>query len=377
MAAVDLEQVCKTYANGVQALRALSLHVEAGELFVLLGPSGCGKTTTLRLIAGLETPTSGAIRLGGRDMVHVPPHERDVAMLFQSAALYPHLSVDDNLAFGFRLRYNTLSLWSRRGNARELEHRVSEAVELLGLEGLLDRTPAELSGGERQRVALGRALVRRSAVFLFDEPLAHVDTPLRVRMRQDLRDLQRRLRVTTIYVTHDHVEALALGDRIGVMKEGTLQQVGSREAIYEQPANRFVAGFVGSPPMNLLSGRLMNRDDGLCFQTEQFTLCLPSEKQAPWSVLAGRGLVLGIRPEDIALGSGSDKALHLQVALLECMGSETWVTLPAGTSRLIARLQGGRQLKVGEDVTVSMNWDRVHLFDEATGARLHGSAGRG
>ena len=278
MAEVALKGVGKQYANGVQAVEGLDLVVADGELVVLVGPSGCGKTTTLRLIAGLEAPSAGLVRIGGSVVNGEPPNRRDVAMVFQRPALYPHLSVQANLGFGLKLRQGW---WF---GAPERRHRVEEVARALGLEDLLDRRPAELSGGQQQRVALGRALVRRPAVFLLDEPLAGLDAPLRLEMRRELHLLHRRLRATMIYVTHDQEEALTLGDRVVVLDRGRPQQSDRPAALYERPANRFVAAFLGWPPLSLLDGRLVEEDGRLCLVGDGEKLPVPGE----WRRFAGR-----------------------------------------------------------------------------------------
>jgi multiple sugar transport system ATP-binding protein len=369
MAEVSLEHVGKTYPGGVQALADLNLRVVDGELLVLLGPSGCGKTTTLRLIAGLEPPTSGTIRIGGRDVTALPPHRRDVAMVFQRPALYPHLSVRDNLLFGLKMRrFRGLG----RGEARR---RVDEVAELLGLAGVLSRRPAELSGGQQQRVALGRALVRRPAVFLLDEPLGQLDTPLRLEMRRELHLLQRRLRATMICVTHDQDEAMALGERVAVLDRGCLQQADRLAVLYEQPANRFVAGFLGSPPINLLDGQLTLADGALSFRWRGGTLEVPTHRQPDWQGFTGRPVTLGLRPE--ALGPPREGSAGIrftaEVALVERLGPVSLVTLAHGDATLAARLEGECPWREGERVAVELALGQAHLFDQATGRALsHG-----
>jgi ABC-type sugar transport system ATPase subunit len=369
MAEVVLEHVSKTYPGGVSALVDLDLRVADGELLVLLGPSGCGKTTTLRLIAGLEPPTSGTIRIGGRDVTRLPPHRRDVAMVFQRPALYPNLSVRDNLLFGLRMR-------GFRGLSRgEAQRRLAEVAELLGLGGVLSRRPAELSGGQQQRLALGRALVRRPAAFLLDEPLGQLDTPLRLEMRRELHLLQRRLRATMIFVTHDQDEAMALGERVAVLDRGSLQQVDRPAVLYEQPANRFVAGFLGDPPINLLDGQLAQANGELNFQWRGGTLPVPPLRWQDWQGFTGRPVTLGLRPEAIGPPHNVSAAVRftMEVALVERLGPVSLVTLAHGDATLTARLEGQCPWREGERVAVELALGQAHLFDQATGVALsHG-----
>jgi multiple sugar transport system ATP-binding protein len=368
MGEVALERVGKTYPNGIRAVHDLSLAISNGELVVLVGPSGCGKTTTLRLIAGLETPTDGLVRIAGRVVNGVPPHRRDVAMAFQRPALYPHLTVRQNLAFSLTLRRS----WFSRRPAVEAE-RVRQVAELLDLAGVLERRPGELSGGQQQRVALGRALVRQPAVFLLDEPLSHLDARLRLEMRRELHLLHCRLRTTMVYVTHDQDEAMALGDRVAVLDRGEVQQVGPPRELYERPANRFVAGFLGWPPMNLLDGRLVEKEGGLRF------VCGPFDWPAPnaWRETAGGEVTVGIRPEHVRLRGAdpNDGMAVLEVRLVERLGPVSLVTLQRGGLALTARLEGA--LPVGEQVAagVEIPLARAHLFDRTTGRVLsHGGA---
>jgi multiple sugar transport system ATP-binding protein len=367
MAEVALEHVSKHYAPGVAALDDLTLTVADGELVVLVGPSGCGKTTTLRLIAGLETLTSGTIRIGGKLVSDLPPRLRDVALVFQRPTLYPHLNVGDNLAFGVRLREGgTLTRWLRRGSTsdEDLAKRVRETAELLGLSDLLRRRPSQLSGGQQQRVALGRALVRRPAVFLLDEPLSNLDPSLRHEMRRELHLLQRRLRATMVYVTHDQVEAMTLGDRVVVLDRGKVQQVGRPLDLYERPANRFVAGFIGWPPMNFLDGRLVRHDGGSALAVGGRELPLPG---ASGAYNEGE-ITAGIRPEHLTVGE--ENGWPMEVVLVEPLGSATLVTLGWDGLQLLA-LAGGRPsfserqaFKVGIDVK------HLYLFDRSSGRAL-------
>jgi ABC-type sugar transport system ATPase subunit len=339
MAGIRLENLTKHWPGGGVAAEEISLTIGEGELAVLVGPSGCGKSTTLRMIAGLTSPTSGRILIGGEDVTDLPPRRRDVAMVFQSYALYPHLTVAGNLAFGLRMRGVP---------RREREARVRETAELLGLTDLLAARPARLSGGQRQRVALGRAIVRKPRAFLLDEPLSNLDATLRVRMRAEIARLHRELGVTMVYVTHDQEEAMTLADRVAVMDRGRIQQVDPPLTVYRRPANRFVAGFIGSPAMNEIPARVMRGE-------------------------AGTGLVLGVRPQDLRVTDG-DGDLPAVVDVVEPLGSEVLVHLEAevdGRRRELRLLdRTGRSFKEGERLQVELPRDRLHLFDEATGERI-------
>jgi multiple sugar transport system ATP-binding protein len=376
MAEVGLERVAKTYANGVLALHDVTLHAADGELLVLVGPSGCGKTTLLRLIAGLETLTRGHVRLDGRVIDRLAPHRRDVAMVFQRPALYPHLSVRDNLAFGLDLRRpwgERLRGWFRRnGTVDERDKRVREAAELLELTDVLERRPAELSGGQQQRVALGRALVRRPAVFLLDEPLSNLDARLRLEMRRQLHLLHRRLRVTMIYVTHDQDEAMSLGDRVAVLHRGALHQVDRPAILYEKPANRFVAGFLGWPPMNLLDGQVVETDGLLFLVGEGACLTLVGPRQAEWRRFNNKEVTLGIRPEHLRFGTDrdGDTRLAMEVRLIETMGPTCLVTLQRGGWTLTVRHERGTVPLEGTTVEVGFAFEQAHLFDRESGIAL-------
>ena len=335
MASVQLEQVQKTYPNGHVAAQGLDLEIADGEFMVLVGPSGCGKSTALRMIAGLETPTGGRIMIGDREVTTLPPQERDIAMVFQTYALYPHMTVRENLAFGLRMR----------GVAREsIDRRVEEAARALALEPVLDRKPAQLSGGQRQRVALGRAIVREPKVFLFDEPLSNLDAKLRVETRAELARLHRRLRATVVYVTHDQEEAMTLGGRVAVMRDGFLQQVAPPMELYRYPANQFVAGFVGSPAMNFLPGA-----------------------EVPRTLLAA-GATLGVRPHDITIvapGAGDEDAW---VELVESRGSEllVYLCLRGNNQGPAIRVVAPPETEVTPERMVGLRFDRerLHWFDE-------------
>jgi multiple sugar transport system ATP-binding protein len=381
MAEVALEHVGKHFAPGVAALDDLTLTVGDGELLVLVGPSGCGKTTTLRLIAGLETLTTGTIRIGGRVVSDLPPRLRDVALVFQRPTLYPHLNVADNLAFGVRLREGgVLGRWIGRlrgappaadGNA-DLGKRVRETAELLGLTDLLGRRPTQLSGGQQQRVALGRALVRRPAVFLLDEPLSNLDPTLRHEMRRELHLLQRRLRATMVYVTHDQVEAMTLGDRVVVLDRGRVQQAGRPLDLYERPANRFVAGFLGWPPMNFFDGRMVRRDGGgMVLVAGGRELPLSAETFGPLVAYNGGDVTVGIRPESVKVGEGIGRpGWVMDVLLVEPLGSATLVTLGRDGWQLLALAGGRPALRERQSVEVGLDVRHLHLFDRSSGAAL-------
>jgi multiple sugar transport system ATP-binding protein len=363
MAGVVLEQVGKTYSGGIAAVRAVNLRIEDGEFVALVGPSGSGKTTLLRLIAGLETPTRGRIHIGERIVNDIPPHRRDVAMVFQRPALYPHLSVRANLAFGLALRATDVA---------ERRQRVAEVAALLELESVLERRPATLSGGQQQRVALGRALVRQPAVFLLDEPLSNLDARLRLEMRRELHLLHRRLRATMIYVTHDQDEAMTLGERVVVLDQGTIRQADSPQALYDRPSDRFVAAFLGWPPMNLLDGELVAVDERLSFGN--WDVCLVVSGRLDWRPFVGRPLLLGIRPEDVALAQGPGEGrLEMKVRLLERLGPVQLATLTAAGWTVTARLAVTPTLHEGDSVFAAFELTRAHLFDPATGRALcHG-----
>ncbi len=359
MAEVVLEHVGKTYPNGVRAVHDLSLTIADGELVVLVGPSGCGKTTTLRMIAGLEAPTAGTIRIGGRVVNREPPHRRDVAMVFQRPALYPHLNVRGNLGFGLVLRQGW---WSNRAERRR---RVERAARQLQLTDLLDRRPQELSGGQQQRAALGRALVREPAVFLLDEPLSNLDARLRMEMRRELHLLHRRLRATMVYVTHDQEEALTLGDRVVLLDRGEVQQADRPEMLYNHPANRAAAAFIGWPPMSFLPGRLVEDDGRLSLANGDVRLSL-DERRDEWRPFAAQDVELGIRPEHVRMTpSGS-----AEVLLVEKYGPFRLATLRYGEWTVTARMDGSAPAAEGSLVGVEFALVQAHLFDRFTGRLL-------
>ena len=364
MARISLEHVDKVYPNGYVAARDLSFEVADGELLVLVGPSGSGKSTILRLMAGLEGVTGGTIRIGDRDVTDLPPQHRDIAMVFQNYALYPHMTVRENLAFGLTIRKQPRAL---------IDQRVIAVASSLGLDVLLDRKPAQLSGGQRQRVALGRAIVREPLAFLFDEPLSNLDAQLRVETRVELSRLHRKLGATMVYVTHDQSEALTLGDRIAVLEEGVLQQVATPMQLYHQPANKFVAGFIGSPAMNFLAGVVRREGPGVerTFRGIDLTIDVPQRVEAPDRVL------LGIRPQHLEVfggaSAGGDGTLRAEVGVVEPMGNEqiVYVTLSGG-DRLVAVAPPDQRVTPGDVVSIRVRPEGIHMFDAGTGARLAG-----
>jgi len=360
MAHVALERVTKIFPGNVKAVDNVSLEIADREFVVLVGPSGCGKSTTLRMVAGLEEITEGIIRIGDRIVNDVPPKDRDIAMVFQNYALYPHMTVYDNMAFGLKLR---------KVPRKERDQKVREAARLLGIENLLDRKPKALSGGQRQRVAVGRAIVRNPKAFLFDEPLSNLDAKLRVEMRAELKKLHRRLATTTIYVTHDQEEAMTLGDRVVVMKDGLVQQVGAPLQVYDHPVNRFVAGFVGTPPMNFLSGRVVGENGRLYFDEGSCRLRLPEGLYARVSAYVGRPMTLGVRPESIsdrADGNfaGPENALPVKVSVVEPLGDkmDVYIHTPVH-DRIVCRVDAHSRIAEGMDLTMHLDMSRVHLFE--------------
>ncbi|MBI4580215.1 MAG: sn-glycerol-3-phosphate ABC transporter ATP-binding protein UgpC [Planctomycetes bacterium] len=360
MAQVVLDRVTKVYPGDIKAVDNVSLEIRDREFVVLVGPSGCGKSTTLRMVAGLEEITSGTIRIGDRVVNDIPPKDRDIAMVFQNYALYPHMTVYKNMAFGLKLR---------RVPKAEIDKKVRETAKLLAIENLLDRKPKALSGGQRQRVAVGRAIVRTPKAFLFDEPLSNLDAKLRVEMRGELKRLHRRLATTTLYVTHDQEEAMTLGDRVVVMKDGVVQQAAAPLTIYEQPANRFVAGFVGTPPMNFLAGRLMGENGQLYFRGPSVRLRLPQRLHAGLAGREGQPMVLGIRPEglsDEADGrfAGEENVLDATVQVTELLGDRMDVVAQTpDDDRIVCRVDARRPLKDGMKVSLHVNMDQVHVFE--------------
>ena len=403
MAAVEFDQVSKIYPDGTRAVNGMDLGIQDGEFMVLVGPSGCGKTTALRMVAGLEEISEGVVKIGERVVNHVPPRDRDIAMVFQSYALYPHLTVYDNIAFGLKLR---------REKKSEIDKRVRDAARILGLEPFLKKKPRELSGGQRQRVAMGRAIVRQPQAFLMDEPLSNLDAKLRVQMRAEISRLQDDLGVTTVYVTHDQVEAMTMGDRVAVMRKGELQQVAPPQELYERPVNLFVGGFIGSPAMNMLEATLERANGGLVARAGSESIALGEETLAAHPRLkdyAGKTVVLGIRPEDLedaALASDApaDRRLKGKVVLREALGSELMVHFvvdakPAltedvrelaqdvGDERAVLQVETGApaettvvgrfdprsNVKENETAEVAVDTHALHFFDPETGLGIYGN----
>jgi len=365
MPGLDLLHLTKSYGRLAPAVSDVSLRVENGELLVLVGPSGCGKSTLLRMIAGLEPVTSGEIRIGDRIVNEVAPRDRDIAMVFQNYALYPHMTVFDNLAFGLR---------RRKTPAPEVGRRVREIAELLGLEPHLTRKPRELSGGERQRVALGRAMARHPQVFLFDEPLSNLDAQLRGQMRVEIKRLHQRVKATMIYVTHDQVEAMTLGDRIAVLKGGVLQQVADPFTLYRRPVNQFVAGFIGSPPINLFAATVPG-DGPLVLEAGGVAFPVPPSLAPRLAALRGRTVRVGVRAEDLTLAAVEPGgAFEGRVELSEPLGGEALVHWSTPAGRLISRV-AGKAPAVGETATLHFAHSRLHLFDPETEKAIDGSAG--
>jgi multiple sugar transport system ATP-binding protein len=407
MSGVRFDDVWKVYGEGTPAVQALDLDVAENEFIVLVGPSGCGKTTALRMVAGLEAITKGEVSIGGRVVNDVPPKDRDIAMVFQNYALYPHMSVFDNMAFGLKLQ---------KLPKAEIAERVESAAHILGLDELLARKPAALSGGQRQRVAMGRAIVRDPKVFLMDEPLSNLDAKLRVQMRSEIARIQNELAVTTLYVTHDQVEAMTMGDRVAVIRKGQLQQVDAPQALYERPVNLFVAGFIGSPAMNLFDATLREDDGSLAVEFGGFRLTLPDDVLAARPALRAhvdRTVVLGIRPEDMEDASlvsdaPADRRIRSTVELREALGSDVVVHVgidapPAMTedamelavdvgvealedvahradakhTNVLARLNPRTTVRKGEQVELVVDTHRLHFFDATDGAGIYGAPADG
>jgi multiple sugar transport system ATP-binding protein len=395
MARVAFDQVSKVFSDGTRAVDKLDLEIADGEFMVLVGPSGCGKTTALRMVAGLEEISDGVVRIGDRVVNGLSPKSRDIAMVFQSYALYPHLSVHDNVAFPLKIA---------KVAKDEIARRVEEAARILDLAPYLRRKPRQLSGGQRQRVAMGRAIVRQPAAFLMDEPLSNLDAKLRVQMRADIRRLQTDLRTTTIYVTHDQVEAMTMGDRVAVMRKGALQQVAGPQELYDSPVNVFVGGFIGSPAMNMLEARVDRDGDGLAVIVGQSRLPLGADVDAGLADYVGQEIVLGIRPEDLEDGSltnGGSPRLEGRVELREALGSEVLVhfvvaaqqavtdemrelaadvgddrllehvtAAGGGSATLVARFSPRTRAVEGETVQIAVNTGQLHFFDLRTGAAI-------
>src|SRR5881392_3354678 len=359
MAQVVLKDLNKKF-DEVHAVKGVNLTIRDKEFMVLVGPSGCGKTTTLRMVAGLEEITAGEIAIGDRIVNDLPPKDRDIAMVFQNYALYPHMSVYDNMAFGLKMR---------KFPKAEIQKRVQDAAEILGIQELLKRKPRQLSGGQRQRVAVGRAIVRHPQVFLFDEPLSNLDAKLRVQMRVELKRLHDRLETTAIYVTHDQVEAMTLGDRVVVMKDGWIQQVGEPLELYTKPSNRFVAGFIGSPAMNFVDVGIQGSDSSLTAQGTGIRLAIPPVNASQLGPYKGQRVTLGIRPEDLHIAAGGDQAGYVfdaVVDVVEPLGSEILLDVRVGQNTIVARVEPTTRVKVHETTRLALTPDRAHFFDLRT-----------
>jgi multiple sugar transport system ATP-binding protein len=366
VASVVLQNVDKVYAGGVKAVRDFNLEISDGEFVVLVGPSGCGKSTTLRMVAGLEEITQGTIRIGDRVVNDVPPKDRDIAMVFQNYALYPHMSVYDNMAFGLKLR---------KFPKKEIDERIREAAKILNLNELLERKPKALSGGQRQRVAVGRAIVRKPAVFLFDEPLSNLDAKLRVQMRVEISRLHNNLGATMIYVTHDQVEAMTMGDRIVVMKDGVISQTADPLTLYDRPADRFVAGFIGTPPMNFFEGHVVQAAGGLAFSAgPAFSLPVPQAQAGALAAYRDKSVTLGLRPEDIGSNAANAQQnpprIRAKVDVVEPMGSESYVYLTAGKTNFVSRTDAHQRFDVDQEVEMAVFFNKAHFFDTQTEKRI-------
>jgi multiple sugar transport system ATP-binding protein len=363
MAEVVIRNLHKKFED-FHAVKDVNLEIRDKEFVVLVGPSGCGKTTTLRMVAGLESITSGQILIGDTVVNELPPMDRDIAMVFQNYALYPHMSVYDNMAFGLKMRHF---------DKAEIAERVKAAAEILGIQGHLQRKPRQLSGGQRQRVALGRAIVRHPQVFLFDEPLSNLDAKLRVQMRVELKKIHDRLGTTAIYVTHDQVEAMTLGDRVVVMKDGLVQQVGEPLELYNTPANRFVAGFIGSPAMNFATVTVEERDGAVWIANEGMRLRVPGEAAPRLRRIAGSEVTFGIRPEDLRIATGADPqdlAFDAVVEVVEQLGSETLLDVQVGRANMTASVEPGTRARVRDKLRLAVNPERLHFFDGVSEAAI-------
>ena len=366
MAKVVLENVYKIYPGDVVAVNDANLEIEDREFVVLVGPSGCGKSTTLRMVAGLEEISKGNIYIDGKKVNDVPPKNRDIAMVFQNYALYPHMTVYKNMAFGLKLR---------RYPKAEIDARVREAADILGIQPLLERKPKALSGGQRQRVAVGRAIVRKPKAFLFDEPLSNLDAKMRVQMRTEISKLHTRLSSTMIYVTHDQVEAMTMGDRIVVMKDGFIQQVATPLELYNHPANLFVAGFIGSPPMNFFSGKIEQKGGSLYFNEGTFQVRVEDSQAPKLANRVGQGVSFGVRPEDVqdvlyVTNPNPDHQVKARVEVVEPMGAEVYLYLNTGKHTFIARLDAHDSADVNQELTMVLDMKKTHFFDQQSGETI-------
>ncbi len=358
MASITFTHVNKTYPGNVEIVPDLNLEIKDKEFVILVGPSGCGKSTTLRMIAGLEDITSGELRIGDRVVNDIAPKDRDIAMVFQNYALYPHMSVYKNIAFGLQLR---------KMPKDEIDKKVHEAARILDLEHLLDRKPKALSGGQRQRVALGRAMVRNPAVFLLDEPLSNLDAKLRTSMRSEISKLHKKLDTTFVYVTHDQTEAMTMGDRICVMKDGVIQQFDTPQTLYDFPCNLFVAGFIGSPQMNFITAGIAKEGGNIVAKFGGFTLPIPESKAKALNGYIGKEVIVGVRPEDFEeVGANQDGVITATVELAELMGSETNLYMDCAGNKLIVRMPSSVRPKEHEKFRVAIKLDKIHIFDKET-----------
>ena len=364
MASLSLKHIYKKYPGGVTAVSDFCLEVQDKEFIIFVGPSGCGKSTTLRMIAGLEEITEGEFYIGDKLMNDIAPKDRDIAMVFQNYALYPHMTVYENMAFGLKLR---------KTPKEEIKRRVEEAAEILGIKALLDRKPKAMSGGQKQRVALGRAIVRNPKVFLLDEPLSNLDAKLRATMRTELTRIHKRVGTTFVYVTHDQVEAMTMATRIVVMKDGFIQQVDTPQNLYDKPVNMFVAGFIGTPQMNFINATLDKKEDGVYLTFEGHSLKLPAEKANDPAIAdyIGKEVVAGIRPEcihdePIYLSTMAENVIDVDVDVTELMGAEIYLYLSVGEQNMTARVSSRSQARAGDKISVAIEVARVHLFDKDT-----------
>jgi multiple sugar transport system ATP-binding protein len=356
MANVELKSITKVYEGNVQAVKNANFVVQDKEFVVLVGPSGCGKTTTLRMIAGLEDITGGELYIDGKLVNDVPPKDRDIAMVFQNYALYPHMTVYDNMAFGLKIR---------KFPKEEIKSRVDEAARILDIEELLDRKPKALSGGQRQRVAVGRAIVRQPKVFLFDEPLSNLDAKLRVQMRAEISGLHNRLQATMVYVTHDQVEAMTMGDKIVVMRDGIIQQIGDPLTLYNHPVNRFVAGFIGSPPMNFMAVKVSEEGGRIMVDEGNFKIAVEGSRAELIRSYIGKEVIFGVRPEDLTydMSASVDIAIPCTVQIVEPLGAEINLFIDTGSHVMVARTAPTIDFKVGEAAKFVPVWERVAFFD--------------
>ena len=367
MSSLSLRGIAKVYAGGVRAVSDFNLEIEDKEFIIFVGPSGCGKSTTLRMIAGLEEISEGELYIDGQLVNDVAPKDRDIAMVFQSYALYPHMTVYDNMAFALKLRKTPKD---------EIKRRVTEAASILGIDHLLDRKPKALSGGQRQRVALGRAIVREPKVFLMDEPLSNLDAKLRVQMRTEIGKLHNKLQTTFIYVTHDQTEAMTMASRIVVMKDGIVQQIASPQTLYDEPVNMFVAGFIGSPQMNFIDATVFEEDGKIGLTFGNSKIILPEGKAAQLDkAYVGKEVVLGVRPEDIYddeafISASPNLTVDTHVEITEMMGAETYLYLMVEGKQFVARVNPRTTSSTGDDIKIAFDGNNIHLFDKETGLAI-------